>query len=98
MRVSYIHNTKQSKVLSAIIREEHIAQKTPWKYIHTTQPFVLWPAPMHRASTSCMDCVPVIGTLWRYLVKPPNGLSQESNEGDYRWVGCEDAYKICKDR
>lgn len=98
---------KQHKVEQGpLVWSSYTVQKTAWKYIYTTQSFVLWPPPMHRASTSCLDCTLVIGILWRYLVKLPKQpfwiwgwthKAQESTKADHRCVGCRRAYKICQD-
>lgn len=97
--------TTQSRARSSSVIIIHCS-KTAWKYIYTTQSFVLWPPPMHRASTSCLDCTLVIGILWRYLVKLPKQpfwiwgwthKAQESTKADHRCVGCRRAYKICQD-
>lgn len=87
--VSYRYKTKQSKALSDHQRGTHCPKD--FMKIHTNYTTIC-----SMTHTNALGQHFLHGTLWRCLLKPPNGLSQESIEGDYRWVGCKGAYKYAR--
>lgn len=87
--VSYRYKTKQSKALSDHQRGIHCPKDSMKIHTHCT-------TICSMTHTNALGQHFLHGTLWRCLLKPPNGLSQESIEGDYRWVGCKGAYKYAR--